>query len=111
MMDAVNLILSDARGIYIPRDFLTDGQNQIAWEHCAAWGLTRLNTQHWVMATDPESEFYWEDWEWILANARYLDKKTGDIYYLHQDGDLWGLCYEKMTNKEKENFGLEVEHE
>ena len=33
-MDAIVLLLSDARGIYIPRDFLTDDRNEIAWDHC-----------------------------------------------------------------------------
>jgi len=110
MMDAVNLILSDARRIYIPRDFLTDNQNQIAWKHCAAWGLTKLNSLHWIMATDPDSGFYWEDWDWILNNAKYTDKE-GNVYRLYQDGDLWGLCYDKMTDEEKKNFGMEVEHD
>lgn len=109
-MDAVNLILSDARGIYIPRNFLTDNQNQIAWEHCKAWGLTESNSLHWIMAADPDREFYWEDWEWILNNAKYTDKE-GNGYYLYQDGDLWGLCYDKMTNEEKETFGMEVEND
>jgi hypothetical protein len=109
MMDAVVLILSDARGVYIPRDFLTDNQNQIVWEHCAAWGLTGENVNRWHMAAQPESEFYWEDWDWILSNAKYTTKE-GDVYHLYQDGDLWALCYDKMTDEEKENFGMEVDN-
>jgi hypothetical protein len=105
-MDAVVLILSDARGVYIPRDFLTDDQNDIAWDHCKAWGLTEENAQYWTCAADPDSEFYWEDWDWILANAKYVSKEGG-VYYLYQDGDLWGLCYNKMTPEEKRNFDME----
>jgi len=107
-MDAVVLILSDARGVYIPRDFLTDNHNEIVWKHCEAWGLTEANKDFWIEATDPTYENYWEDWEWILNNAKYTTEE-GDVYRLCQDGDLWALCYDKMTNEEKENFGMEVE--
>ncbi len=88
------------------RDFLTDAQNEIAWDHCNAWGLTEENKSFWIDAANPESENYWEDWEWILNNAKYTDK-DGSVYYLHQDGDLWGLCYERMTDEEKRNFEME----
>lgn len=107
-MDAVVLILSDARGIYIPRDFLTDNQNVVVWKHCEAWGLTEANIEFWIEATDPAYEHYWEAWEWILNNAKYTTEE-GDAYHLCQDGDLWALCYDKMTNEEKENFGMEVD--
>ena len=47
-MDAVVLILSDARGVYIPRDFLTDNQNEIVSKQTKTSGskpLTRrMNT-------------------------------------------------------------------
>lgn len=103
---AVTLILSDARGIYIPRDFVTDNNNEIATDHCAAWGLTDDNRDQWADAADPESEWYWEAWTWILDNAKFTDA-DGDVYILHQDGDLWGLCVERMTDEEKSNFGFE----
>ncbi len=107
-LNAVTLILSDARGIYIPRDFLCDDDNQIAWSHCAAWGLNETNMRHWDSAVYPDHEHYWEDWDWILNNAKYTDEE-GNVYRLHQDGDLWGLCYERMTDEEKKNFGMEPE--
>lgn len=104
-LDAVTLILSDARGIYIPRDFVCDDAHEIA-EHCAKWGLTAANREHWEDAANPDSEWYWEAWDWILNNARYTDE-DGDVYTLHQDGDLWGLCVARMTEEEKQNFGFE----
>jgi len=108
-MDAVVLILSDARGIYIPRDFLTDNQNEIVWKHCEAWGLTKENFDRWREAVNPNDDYYWEAWDWILSNAKYTTEE-GDVYHLYQDGDLWGLCYDKMTDEEKENFGMEVDN-
>ena len=104
--DAVTLILSDARGIYIPRDFLCDDANEIATEHCAAWGLNADNFGEWLLATEPDSEGYWDAWDWVLTHAKYVDD-AGNTYCLHQDGDLWALCVERMTEDEKENFGFD----
>ena len=107
-MNAVALILSDSRGIYIPRDFLTDNYNEIAVDHCAAWGLNADNFQHWFLALEPDSEIYWDAWDWVLEHAKFTDA-DGNVYRLYQDGDLWGLCFERMTDEEKENFGFEIE--
>lgn len=104
-MNAVVLILSDARGIYIPRDFICDDNNEIAWEHCAKWGLTRDNLQYWEAAADPDNEWYWGAWQWICEHA-YFTAENGDKYHLYHDGDLWGICYDKMTMEEKQNFGF-----
>lgn len=97
-MDAVTHLLSDARGIYIPRDFL----------ECfdpAQWGLTEANREQWQDAQNPDSEWYWDTWDWVLDHARFTSPE-GDVYSLYQDGDLWALCYEKMTDEEKSNFGF-----
>lgn len=107
-LDSIVLILSDARGIFIPRDFLTDDCNKIAWEHCNAWGLNESNFEHWKECVNPEHEWYWEAWDWVLNNAKFTDAE-GNVYTLYQDGDLWGLCFERMTNEEKRNFGFEVD--
>ena len=108
VQSAVTLILSDARGIYIPRDFVTEAHSDdIAVEHCAAWGLDDDNREWWNSCTDPEADFYWEGWEWILANAKFTDCE-GNIYTLYQEGDLWAICHERMTNAERENFGFDI---
>ena len=106
-LNAVNHILSDARGIYIPRDFICDANGGIAFDHCARWGLTKDNVDQWSDAAFPESDFYWDSWEWILNHAEYTDE-NGNKYRLHHDGDLWGLCYERMSEEEKQNFGFEA---
>jgi len=105
-MNSVILLLSDARGVYIPRDFLTHGLGEIDSDRCAAWGLTETNREWWEDAASPDSEFYWDAWEWILNNARYIDS-AGNVYNLYQDGDLWALCYDRMTPEEKQNFGFD----
>ena len=96
-MQAVELLLSDARGIYIPRDFVTDFDLE-------AWGL---DPDGWAVeiCKDPEHEDYWEAWEQILWHATYT--KDGYVWKLCQDGDLWALCDQLMTDEEKQNFGFE----
>ena len=102
-LKAVELILSDSRGIYIPRDFIANNENQIAEEYCKLWGLTEENKENWIDCLDPNSENYCESWDWILNNAKFVDKE-GNVFKLWQDGDLWSYCYELMTKEEKENF-------
>lgn len=104
--NAVSLILSDARGIYIPRDFLTNDYEEVDMEYCAAWGLTEENMEHWIDATNPDSDNYWESWEWVINNAAWRED-DGSVFRLYQDGDLWALCFERMTDEEKQNFGFD----
>ena len=104
ILDAVTLILSDARGVYIPRDFVTDTYNKVDVDHCKAWNITQEDAE--ILASGPDHEFYWDTWCDVLSNAQYNDDE-GDKYFLCQDGDLWALCYDRMTGEEKSNFGMD----
>lgn len=103
-MKAIVLILSDARGIYIPRDFVCNSWNEIDNITCEAWGIKTEDAQ---ILQNPDDEGYWDTWCDVLNYAQF--NHNGDIYRLMQDGDLWGYCLEKMTNEEKENFGFDFE--
>lgn len=103
-MEAIVLILSDARGIYIPRDFVCDDDNEVAIEHCKVWGI-KLNDA--AILQNPDNKGYWDTWNDVLNYAKFSN--GDDVYRLMQDGDLWGYCIEKMTNEEKRNFGFDVE--
>lgn len=102
--DAVTLILSDARGVYIPRDFVTDKYNEIIVVHCKAWGIKDEDAE--ILASGPDHEYYWETWDDVLNYACYTDEE-GNKYFLSQDGDLWAFCYDRMTDEEKSNFEME----
>ena len=97
-LDAVSLLLSDSRGIYIPQHFAQDFD-------LAAWGIDPESEDIKSLNEGPESEWYWEAWESILNKAQYRDA-ADNVYTLHQDGDLWALCVERMTDEEKSNFGF-----
>lgn len=73
------LLLSDSRGVYIPRDFM-QGFDLEAWNICEP--DEALN--------DPYNEWYWEAWQHVLDNAYMIDDK-GVRWSLLQDGDLWAI--------------------
>lgn len=95
-MHAVELLLSDARGIYIPRDFVT-GFDLTLWK-----GIKEGDA---MICENPEHEWYWDAWTEILDNATF--EQDGKTWRIYQDGDLWALCFEEMTEEEKANFGFD----
>ena len=97
-MNAVSLLLGDERGIYIPLHFVNDFD-------VTKWGLTPNSWEVITCMAGPDDEGYWEAWDQILDHAEY--HKDGNVWQLHQDGDLFALCYELMTDEEKDNFGFE----
>ena len=96
-MQAIEILLSDARGIYIPRDFV-EGFDVTKWN---------LDPDSWAVQTcaDPDAPDYWEAWDEILSSAYYTHE--GNVWNLSQDGDLFAYCLELMTDEEKQNFGWE----
>lgn len=96
-LQAVELLLDSNRGIYIPQHFV---------EECdiGKWNVKPEDAT--ALAKGPEEEWYWETWETVLNNAEYT-AENGDKYVLHQDGDLFAVCLDKMSEDEKESlFGI-----
>ena len=98
-LNAITLILSDARGQYIPRDFVCDDYNEIAVDHCEAWHISLKDAE---TLRDPDCEWYWDTWASVCDSAYYMEGEHK--FTLWQDGDLWGICPELMTNEEHVNF-------
>jgi hypothetical protein len=81
--DDKELLLSDARGIYIPRDFT---------EECFFAIPKRLRKYcNRNILRNPDHSWYWEQWHDVLSNCILVSKKTGQVYGLYQDGDLWAI--------------------
>ena len=100
MKDNIILLLSDARGIYIPRDFARDFNFDVdGWQGVSQEDRDALS--------DPENEGYWDTWDKVISNAHYTDPSSGKVYHLYQDGDLWAVCFPSLTDEEKRNFGWE----
>jgi hypothetical protein len=81
------LWFSDARGIYIPRDFASEfcrkhrdgGRGYVE-------GVTP--EQFAILEEGPTCDDYWGTWDDVCRDARVVDR-AGNKYTLHQDGDLW----------------------
>ena len=98
-MNAVEILLSDARGVYIPANFVDEFD-------VTQWGLDPESWAVQTLANEGEcSEHYWDAWIEILDKAEY--RKDGNVWRLYQDGDLFALCHELMTDEEKQGFGFE----
>lgn len=107
-MQSIVLILDSARGTFIPRDFVTSDFGDIDHEHCKKWNIHPDDALILALGDDYQNNpGYWDSWNTVLNNAFFMN--GDDKYTLHQDGDLWGTCYEKMTDTEKQNFGFDVE--
>ena len=96
--DAVILMVDSHAGQYIPQEFLESIKNVKGWK-----GISSENKK--TIEAGPDNEWYWEAWTQICDNAKFTSKARQE-FRLYQDEDLWAVCYEDMTEEEKENFGF-----
>jgi hypothetical protein len=96
-MSGIDLLVSDAMGVYIPQIFARfDFTN---WT-----GIDQEDIEILLRGPDhPESENYWDAWSMVVINAVHTDP-YGNRWRLHQDGDLWIYCEALMTAEEHYNF-------
>jgi hypothetical protein len=89
----IELLLNDARGIYIPRDFtkLCDMRK---------WHVKPRHARQ--LRRGPDHYLYWESWEHVLDHAFFI-KEDESIWRLYQDGDLFAIC-DDITDEHWENF-------
>lgn len=81
MDDKRVLLLDGCRGIYVPQGF----------GECFdmdSWGVSDEDAD--ILSDGPENEAYWDTWDAVIAEARYVDD-TGYGWRLWQDGDLWAI--------------------
>lgn len=87
------LYLSDARGVYIPRDFATGTRRD-----CVAG----VDDDTWtILESGPDHEWYWEAWHDVMRDAIVTDPDTGTQYHVYQEGDCWlvpvGMEWDERT--------------
>ena len=98
------LWLSDARGVYIPRDFATSFKDR-------AKNVSGVEPKEWeFLEAGPDAAWYWETWDNVLDNAVVTDD-AGVKFTLHQDGDLWLVPEGMYWNDEKDTFEWPEESE
>ena len=89
------LFLSDARGVYIPRDFA----NEVRCDCLSGVDDATLD----ILRAGPDHEWYWEAWQDVENNATITDPTTGIAYHVYQNGDCW-LLPEGMTVNDTGEF-------
>lgn len=83
----IEILLSDSHGIYVPQTFCEYYDGVAGWE-----GIDEEDKNACLGGPEgPAGEWYWEAWDAILNNARFVDPVTGDVWYLYQDGDLFAI--------------------
>jgi hypothetical protein len=91
------LWLSDARGIYIPRDFATSFADR-------SKSVIGVSPEDWeALEAGPDHEWYWETWADVCDSAIVTDEK-GVKYRIHQDGDCWLIPADMVWSDETEFF-------
>jgi hypothetical protein len=97
-LPAVVLLVDSCHGVYIPQRFATNYD-------MGQWEVSDDQKECLLTGPDNPDNGYWDEWDIVLSNASYT--KDGNKWTLYQDGDLWALCVELMTDEEKANFGME----
>ena len=96
MKPEIQLYLSDARGVYLPRDFADD-----TIRNC----VEGVSNEDWQTLKDgPDGEWYWEAWISVCDNAVLTDPITNVEYRVEQDGDCWLIPVGMEWNEEEDCY-------
>ena len=107
-LPAVCLLVDSAHGVYVPRSFCTNFDlTKWAGIDQADVDIILSENAEGDLLSPYEIEAYWDAWQEILDSATFTE--NGNVWRLNQDGDLWALCYELMTNEERSNFEMELD--
>ncbi|MDE2096593.1 MAG: hypothetical protein KGL39_05045 [Patescibacteria group bacterium] len=91
------LWLSDARGVYIPRDFANSFADR-------AKSVSGVSDEDWrILESGPEHESYWDAWCDVCDRAIITDD-NGVQFNVWQDGDCWLIPVGMEWNDETEFF-------
>ena len=90
----IALLLASNRGTYIPQHF-AEGFDM------AAWRVSEDDAA--ILRAGHDADGYWETWDHVLDTAYFL-ADDGRRFTLWQDGDLWSVCADSLSNDEYRNF-------
>ena len=97
------LWLSDARGIYIPRDFANSFKDRD--KH-----VTGIDAEAWaILEAGPDHELYWDAWT-DVENGAVITNDDGVKFRIYNDGDCW-LIPDEMEWDDETGFFVWPEDE
>ena len=89
----ITLFLDECRGIYIPCDFAKSLKREFI--------INREKFDEdldFLARSAPESDFFWETWQYILDNLKVkIGRRT---YFFYQDGPVWMIRDCEKVRKE-----------
>ena len=102
-MNAVNLLVDSSLGVYVPHAFAKNYDLSL-WSNIDQEDID-------ILLKGPfNNDQYWDAWDSVLESATYQHQHN--TWHLYQDGDLFALCDNLMTNEEYRNFyGEDMFHE
>ena len=93
-MNNISILVGDAHGIYVPQVFINNFDLSL-WDNIDEDDIETIKS-------GPETEYYWDAWNNILESAEY--KAHGKTFKLHQDGDLFAIAYDELSEEERKEF-------
>ncbi len=93
------LLLSDAHGVYLPRDFAQ------LWSKAERAGrVTGVSDEDWaILEAGPDHESYWDVWCEVEQDARVFDDK-GNVYRVYQDSDCFLIPVGMVWSDSEDTF-------
>ena len=95
MFSEMELLVDGHHGVYVPQVFAETVDLKLFA------GISDEDIQ--TVLAGPDAEWYWDAWTGILDRAEYRDS-DGNLWLLHQNGDLWLYSPDLMSETELEDF-------
>ena len=93
-MNNVECLIDSSHGVYVPQAFIR--------AHAPAdWGIEAGHVK--TLLVGPDHPDYWETWDDVRLYARYT-AEDGRTFTLHEDGDLYAVAIDAMTDSERCEF-------
>ena len=99
-MENIACLINSAHGMYVPQTF-------IRLYRAAAWGIENSDAE--ILRAGPDHPDYWDTWDNVLNCAHYV-AHDGRTFTLYQDGDLFAVAYDALTDEEYREFFGENRH-
>ena len=98
-MQNIECIVDSRHGVFVPMVFAQTVNRSLLS------GVSGETLDYLAKEESVEDVDFWDVWDSVLNNARITH--NGKIYHLHQDGDLFAIDWDNLTEDESEAFGLE----
>jgi hypothetical protein len=96
MKNYIQLYSDSSRGVTIPKHFA----ESVVRERVSGIDLADLD---YLLDSDITDDGYWDTWDDVVSNV-ILTYNDGDQFTLHQNGDLFTICLDKISDEQYLEF-------